>query len=169
MWVVKFTPRPLYPLGKSPQYLFGEGLGRPQKRSGRRGEEKTFTLLGLELRPLGRPARGQSPYRLLKELGIYEFSKRVRVETLGISMSRSNFRTKNLIWNSRLHKGIISQSKAKLVGIDTQHGCRKKKWRTLVGNRLGRDRLEKGNGSGRNISGSPYYGWIYFSSNPGNM
>jgi hypothetical protein len=39
-------------------------LGGPQSRTGRFGEEKFLTLPGLELRPLGRPARSQSLYRL---------------------------------------------------------------------------------------------------------
>jgi hypothetical protein len=38
-------------------------LGGPQSRSGRRGEN-VCPIPGLELRPLGRPARSQSLYRL---------------------------------------------------------------------------------------------------------
>jgi hypothetical protein len=38
--VVSFTPRPLYPQGKSPWYPLDRRLGRPQSRSGRGGEEK---------------------------------------------------------------------------------------------------------------------------------
>jgi hypothetical protein len=38
--VVSFTPRPLYPQGKSPWYPFDRRLGGPQSRSGRGGEEK---------------------------------------------------------------------------------------------------------------------------------
>jgi hypothetical protein len=38
MWVVSFTPRPLYPRGKSPQYQLDRRLGGPQSRSGRLGE-----------------------------------------------------------------------------------------------------------------------------------
>jgi hypothetical protein len=38
-WVVDFTPRLLYPQGKSPWYPLDRRLGRPQSRSGR-GEEK---------------------------------------------------------------------------------------------------------------------------------
>jgi hypothetical protein len=41
-WVVSFTPRPLYPQGKSPLYPLDRGLGGPQSRSGRGGEEKNF-------------------------------------------------------------------------------------------------------------------------------
>jgi hypothetical protein len=50
----------------TPGYPFDRRLGGPQSRSGRRGKEKAFdpTLPGLELRPLGRPARNQSLYRL---------------------------------------------------------------------------------------------------------
>jgi hypothetical protein len=39
-WVVSFTPRPLYPQGKSPCYPLDRRLGGPQKRSGHGGEEK---------------------------------------------------------------------------------------------------------------------------------
>jgi hypothetical protein len=33
-WVVSFTPRPLYPQGKSPWYPLDRRLGGPQSRSG---------------------------------------------------------------------------------------------------------------------------------------
>jgi hypothetical protein len=33
-WVVRFTPRPLYPQGKSPWYPLDRGLGGPQSRFG---------------------------------------------------------------------------------------------------------------------------------------
>jgi hypothetical protein len=63
-WVVSFTPRPLYPRGKGPgTHLIGgwmdprAGLDDVEKR-------KFLTLPGLELRPLGRPARSRSLYRL---------------------------------------------------------------------------------------------------------
>jgi hypothetical protein len=39
-WVVSFTPRPLYPQGKSLWYPSDRRLGGPQSRSGRGGEEK---------------------------------------------------------------------------------------------------------------------------------
>jgi hypothetical protein len=59
--VVSFTPRSLYPREKSPRYPLDRRLGGPQSRSD--DVEKLFTLLWLELRPLGRPARSQSLYR----------------------------------------------------------------------------------------------------------
>jgi hypothetical protein len=37
---VNFTPRPLYPQGKSPSCPLDRRLGGPQSRSGRGGEEK---------------------------------------------------------------------------------------------------------------------------------
>jgi hypothetical protein len=37
-----FTPRPLYPQGKSSWYPVDRRLGGPQSRSGRGGEEKKF-------------------------------------------------------------------------------------------------------------------------------
>jgi hypothetical protein len=49
-WVVSFTLRPLYPQGKRPWHPLDGGLGGPQSRSGRGGEEKTSQPLpGLEL------------------------------------------------------------------------------------------------------------------------
>jgi hypothetical protein len=42
-WVVSFTPRPLYPRGKSPRYPLDRRLNGPQSRSGRRGEEKILS------------------------------------------------------------------------------------------------------------------------------
>jgi hypothetical protein len=48
--VVSFTPRPLYPQGKSTFYLLDRRLDGPQSRSGHGGEEKNTQLLtGLEL------------------------------------------------------------------------------------------------------------------------
>jgi hypothetical protein len=63
-WVVRFTPRSLYPHGNSPRYLLHRRLGGPQNRSGRRGQEKNLLLPGLELRTFGLPAHSQSLYRL---------------------------------------------------------------------------------------------------------
>jgi hypothetical protein len=41
--MVNFKPRPLYPRGKSPQYLFDKRLAGPQNRFGRRGGEKNLS------------------------------------------------------------------------------------------------------------------------------
>jgi hypothetical protein len=41
-WVISFTPRPLYPQGKSPRYTLDRRLGGLQSRSGHGGEEKNF-------------------------------------------------------------------------------------------------------------------------------
>jgi hypothetical protein len=63
-WVVSFTPRPLYPLERaSGTHCIG---GWVDPRGGLDSMEKWnfFTLPGFELRPLGRPARSQSLYRL---------------------------------------------------------------------------------------------------------
>jgi hypothetical protein len=46
--VVSFTPLPLYPPGIESPYLLYRRLGRPQSRSGRRGEEKNLPLPGIE-------------------------------------------------------------------------------------------------------------------------
>jgi hypothetical protein len=62
MWVVSFTPRPLYPEGKSPQYP----LDGNQSRSGRGGQEKKSHHCSCrELNP-GHPARSTAP--ILAEL-----------------------------------------------------------------------------------------------------
>jgi hypothetical protein len=42
-WVVSFTPRPLYPRGKSPRYPLYRRFGGPQNRSGQHGEEEILT------------------------------------------------------------------------------------------------------------------------------
>jgi hypothetical protein len=38
-WVVRFTPPPLYPQGKSPRYPSDGGIGGPQNQFGRGGEK----------------------------------------------------------------------------------------------------------------------------------
>jgi hypothetical protein len=53
---VSFTPRPLYPRGKTPRYPLDRKLGGPQSLSGRFGEEKILDTTGLELRSYS-PAR----------------------------------------------------------------------------------------------------------------
>jgi hypothetical protein len=63
-WAVSFTDRPLYPRGKSSRYSLNRRLDGDQNRSGQNGEEKILSLPALGLRPLGRPARSQSLYRL---------------------------------------------------------------------------------------------------------
>jgi hypothetical protein len=64
-WVVSFTPRPLFPQGKSPWYPLDRRLGGPQSRSGRGGEEKNSQPpLAIEPQNPDRPARSQALYRL---------------------------------------------------------------------------------------------------------
>jgi hypothetical protein len=63
--VVSFTPRPLYPQGKSPWYPLDRRLRGPQSRSGRGGEEKNFqSPPGIEPYNLDRPDRSPALYRL---------------------------------------------------------------------------------------------------------
>jgi hypothetical protein len=45
--VVNFTPRPLYPRGKSPWYPLDRRLGRPSSRSGRFGGKKNLDPAGI--------------------------------------------------------------------------------------------------------------------------
>jgi hypothetical protein len=63
-WLVSFTPLPLYPRGKSPRYPLDRRLWGPRAGMNDAENIKFLTLPGLELRPLGRPARCQSLYRL---------------------------------------------------------------------------------------------------------
>jgi hypothetical protein len=62
--VESFTPRTLYPRGKSPWYPLERRLGGPRAGLDNLEKRKFFTLTGLELQPLGRPARNQSLYRV---------------------------------------------------------------------------------------------------------
>jgi hypothetical protein len=60
-----FTPRSLYPQGKSLRYPLDRRLGGTQSRSGRSVEEKNSQPPpGFEPRSSDRPARSQSPRRL---------------------------------------------------------------------------------------------------------
>jgi hypothetical protein len=63
-WVVSFTPRPLYPQGKSPWHTLDRKLGGPQSRSGRGGEEKNSQPTP-GIKPLNpdHPARSPVLYR----------------------------------------------------------------------------------------------------------
>jgi hypothetical protein len=59
--VVSFTPRPLYPQGKSPWYLSDRRLDGSQSLSGCGGEEKSFLHPpGFESRSSDRPSHSQS-------------------------------------------------------------------------------------------------------------
>jgi hypothetical protein len=51
-------------LGKSPQYPLERRLGGPQNRLDDVEKRKFLTVLGLELRLIGRPAHRQSLYQL---------------------------------------------------------------------------------------------------------
>jgi hypothetical protein len=48
-WVVSFTLRSLYPMGKSPRYPLNRRLGGPQSRSGRHGEVKILDPTGTRI------------------------------------------------------------------------------------------------------------------------
>jgi hypothetical protein len=57
-WAESFTPRQLYPQGKSPLHPLGRGLGGPQSRYGRGGEVKNSHLL----QGLDHPTRSPALY-----------------------------------------------------------------------------------------------------------
>jgi hypothetical protein len=64
-WVVSFTPRPLYPQGKSPWYQLDRMLSGLHSWSGHGVKEKnSLPPPEIEPRPSARPARNQSLYRL---------------------------------------------------------------------------------------------------------
>jgi hypothetical protein len=63
-WVVSCTPRPLYSRGKIPLYPLDRRVGGPKAGLHDVENRKFLTILALELRPLGLPARSQSLYRL---------------------------------------------------------------------------------------------------------
>jgi hypothetical protein len=52
--VVSFTPRPLNPRGKSPQYPLGRRLGGPQSRPGRCVEKQNLARTGTRT-PISQP------------------------------------------------------------------------------------------------------------------
>jgi hypothetical protein len=89
-WVVSFTPWPLYPRRKSPQYPVDRRLGGPQSRSWRGGEEKKIPSLLLPGNDPVRPGCSlvsiltELPWLLAKSSTFYIFIK--------------NW------WDSRLHK-----------------------------------------------------------------
>jgi hypothetical protein len=62
--VVSFTPRPLYPQGKSPRYPLLRRLDGPRAGLNDVEKRKFLALRGLKFRHLGRPARSYSLYRL---------------------------------------------------------------------------------------------------------
>jgi hypothetical protein len=64
MWVVSFTPRPLYPWGKAPITYWIGGCVGPWGSLDDVGKRKFSTLSGLEIQPLCLPVRSQSLYRL---------------------------------------------------------------------------------------------------------
>jgi hypothetical protein len=63
-WMVSFTPLPLYPSERAPGTHWIGGWVGPRAGLDYVEKRKFLTLPGLELRPLSRPARSQSLYRL---------------------------------------------------------------------------------------------------------
>jgi hypothetical protein len=63
-WVVSFTPRVLYPRGRRSRYPLDRRVDGLWAGPYDVEKRKFLTLPGLELQPLGRPARSQSLYRL---------------------------------------------------------------------------------------------------------
>jgi hypothetical protein len=62
--MVSFTPWPLYPEERAPGTHWIGGWVDPRAGLDSAEKRKFLTLPGLELRPLGRPVRSQSLYRL---------------------------------------------------------------------------------------------------------
>jgi hypothetical protein len=63
-WMVSFTPRPLYPQGKSPWYPLYRRLGGPQSRTRRGDEEKKFPT----------PAGTRTPYLPARSPVLYHWA-----------------------------------------------------------------------------------------------
>jgi hypothetical protein len=63
--LLSFTPRLLYPRGKSPRYPLYRNLGGPKSRSGRRGQENILNRTGTRTPTPRISASSQSLYRLL--------------------------------------------------------------------------------------------------------
>jgi hypothetical protein len=70
--VVSFTPLPLYLHGKKAVTHWIGGWVDPRAGLDDVEKRKFLTLPGLELRPLGRPARSQSLYRQRYPGSLYE-------------------------------------------------------------------------------------------------
>jgi hypothetical protein len=62
--VVSFAPRPLFSWGNTPWTHWIGGWVNPRAGLDELEKRKFLALLGVELQPLGRPARSQSLYRL---------------------------------------------------------------------------------------------------------
>jgi hypothetical protein len=77
--VVSFTPLPLYPWEKTPGTNWIGGWVGDRASLDDVKKRKFLTLPGLELRPLGRPARRKSLYRLR-----YPGSHEVGIEFLDV-------------------------------------------------------------------------------------
>jgi hypothetical protein len=73
-WVASFTPRPLYPWGKSHRPPMNMRLDGFQSRSRRRGEEKNISFFCRELHP-GRSASSPSIHRL-SHPGFHTYTQR---------------------------------------------------------------------------------------------
>jgi hypothetical protein len=75
--VISFTPRTLYPQGKSPWYPLDRRLGGPQSRSGRGGEDKN-----------SQPLPGNEPLNIL--IYQYVFTLKFGLEIIQVSAESSN-------------------------------------------------------------------------------
>jgi hypothetical protein len=121
------TPATLPP-GKEPPVPLDKRLGGPQTRSGLRGEEKILTLPGLELQPLGRPARS---YPIVHVSCI--FNDAVSIETvqrmmIGWLMNVEQFEESELVGETEVHTAALGLFVFRLLSREM--------WRRAVGRRL---------------------------------
>jgi hypothetical protein len=108
-WVVRFTPRPLYPRGKSSRSPLGRRLGGPQHRSGWCGEEKILDSTGT-----------QTPIQLWETLSLDIHNLKVSA----FLFFKYYFRTSNkfLIWGRRKSKkGMKDEIGKERNGIFISH------------------------------------------------
>jgi hypothetical protein len=73
-WMSSFTPRRLYPQGKSPWYSLGRTLGGPQSRSGQGDEEKNFQTLPALEHPIIQPVAQSYEYGKAKGVPVLQRS-----------------------------------------------------------------------------------------------
>jgi hypothetical protein len=108
--MVSFTPRPLYPRERAPGTHWIGGWVNPRVGLDDVEKRNFLTLPGLELRPLGRPARSQLPYRL-RYLGS-------DIATPNVNINKA---TATARYQSAQYCGASAESRNDLVARDVRH------------------------------------------------
>jgi hypothetical protein len=120
-WVVSFTPWPLYPLEGAPGTHWRGGWVDLRTGLDDVKKRKFLTLGGLELRPLGCPARSQSLYRLrypgsyvLRIRSKYDWLRRRKAMTHLTHSKTSKVWHRFTLFKNVSHVGLCSLSINKL-------------------------------------------------------